>query len=126
MESDSDFEEFFGFSNSDIEEENDTEGENSDESDISVSTVNKDDLSDFSVSESEDEEEENVSTWGDSHEEVTVTPFESRSGPVSGVDEDGTAQEFFLLLFPDELIDLIVRETNLHARRCIAVKPDPK
>jgi hypothetical protein len=101
MSSDSDSEEFLGFTDSDIEGINNTEeGDSDDESDISVSTVNTADLSDFSLSESEDDEPEQVvNTWGYGREAVTVRQFESRSGPVSGVAEDGTAQDFFHLLF---------------------------
>ena len=33
---------------------------------------------------------------------------------------------FFSSLFPDELCDMIVEETNCYARQCIARKPDPK
>ncbi|XP_068719571.1 piggyBac transposable element-derived protein 4-like [Montipora capricornis] len=89
------------------------------ESDISVSSVATDDLSDLTDS---DEEE----TWNEGEHPVDVAPFTAATGPTSGVAEDGTAIDFFYLMFPEELIEQIVLETNRYARECIAVKPDPE
>lgn len=88
------------------------------ESDISVSSVSTEDLSDFE--EEEDEEE----TWNENPNPVEVSPFTEATGPTSGVAEDGTAIDFFYLMFPEELIEQIVAETNRYARECIATKPD--
>ena len=55
---------------------------------------------------------------------VNVLPFTTRVGAVSGVAEDDTAKDFFQLFIPDELLDMIVEETNRYARQCIARKPD--
>ena len=88
------------------------------ESDISVSSESD------SSSESESEEEpEHV--WTTDDLPVHVDDFVERTGPVSGVAEDGTALDFFLLLFRKELFTKIVEETNRIAEQCIRTKPDP-
>lgn len=88
------------------------------ESDISVSSVSTEDLSD--LEEEEDEEE----TWNENPNPVEVSPFTETSCPTSGVAEDGTVISFFYLMFPEELIEQIVAETNRYAQECIATKPD--
>ena len=88
------------------------------ESDISVSSVSTDDLSDF------EEEDDDEGTWNENINPVEVSPFTEATGPTSGVAEDGTAIDFFYLMFPEELIEQIVAETNRYARECIAMKPD--
>ena len=75
------------------------------ESDISVSSVATEDLSD--VTDIEEEEE----FWNENEDPVNVVPFTARPGPMSGVAEDGTAEE---------LIERIVSETNHYAWECIA------
>jgi len=128
FDSDSDREDFEGFTNSDIEAlntGNNAEEDEDSESDISISTVNTEDLSDFSVSDVPDVDEVDVQ-WNSRHEEVHVDRFRADSGPVSGVAEDGTAIDFFNLIFTEDLFEHIVEETNRYARQCIAVKPDPK
>ena len=82
------------------------------ESDISVSSVSTDDLSDATYSEEEDEEEER---WNVNPDPVVVSPFAAATGPTSGVAEDGTAIDFFYLIFPEELIKHVVVETNRYA-----------
>ncbi|KAJ7369425.1 hypothetical protein OS493_039064 [Desmophyllum pertusum] len=69
------------------------DAESDDESDISVSTVNTEDLSELEFSDDDEE----VCEIGCSRDPapVNVTPFTSRSGAVSGVAEDGTAKDFF-------------------------------
>lgn len=79
------------------------------ESDISVSSVETDDLSDLTDSDSEEEE---VETWNTNEDPVAVLPFDVATGPTSGVAEDGTAIDFFHLMFPEELFEHIVVETN--------------
>lgn len=88
------------------------------ESDISVSSVATEDLS--GLSDSEEEEE----TWNANANPIEVSPFTAATGPTSGVAEDGTAIDFFYLMFPEELIEHIVVETNRYAQECIATNPD--
>lgn len=105
---------------SDSEVENTRENTKSDdESDISVSLVNTEDLSDL---EFLDDDEDGEIVWSRDPAPVNVTPFTSRSG----VAEDRTAKDFFRLFLSDELFNMIVEETNRYVRQCIAQKPDPK
>ena len=126
-ESDSEGEEFIGFDEEDrlavaASRQERLEGieERDSESDISVSSVATEDLSD--VTDSEEEEE----LWNENEDPVNVAPFTARAGPMSGVAEDGTAVDFFYLMFPEELIEHIVSETNRYAHECIATKLDPE
>ena len=100
------------------------EGENDSgsESDISVSTVNTEDLSDLSFSEDEDGDGE--VGWSRDPAPVNTIPFTSRTGAVSRIPEDGTAKDFFNLFVSDEVFEAFVEETNRYARQCIAHKPD--
>ena len=112
-----------GGSNSDESDFQD-EGENDSgsESDISVSSVNTEDLSDLSFSE--DEHGDSEVGWSRDPAPVNTTPFTSRTGAVSRIPEDGTAKDFFDLFVSDEVFEAFVEETNRYARQCIAHKPD--
>ena len=98
------------------------------ESDISVSSVGTDDLSDSADSEEEEEEEEDEEeeeeTWNVKEDAVDVSAFAAATGPTSGVAEDGTAIDFFYLMFPEELIEHVVTQTNCYVQECIATQPD--
>ena len=108
---------------SDLESESSSQiAESGYQSDISVSSVNTEDLTDLDFSE--DDEEDGEIGWSRDRASVNVTPFTARAGAVSGVAEDGTAKDFFQLFIADELCDMIVEETNRYARQCIARKPD--
>ena len=85
-----------------------------------MSTVATNDLSDQTDS---DEEEE---TWNDNENSVEVATFTAATGPTSDVAEDATVIDFFYLMFPRELIEHIILETNCYARASIATKPDPE
>ena len=93
------------------------------ESDISVSSVSTDDLSDATDSEEEDEEEER---WNVNPDPVVVSLFSAATDPTSGIAEDRTAIDFFYLIFPKELIEHVAVRTNHYAQECIATKPYPK
>lgn len=109
----------------DSEVENEQDYNDSDSgSNISVSSVNTEDLSDLSFSEDEDDRAEIGWSYDDSP--VNVTAFTSAIGATSTVPEDGTAKDFFCLFVSEELLENIVEETNRYARQCIATKPDPK
>ena len=68
--------------------------ESDSESDISVSSVATEDLSDFTDSEGEEIEE----TWNVNEDPIEVLPFSVATGPTSGVAENGTAKKFFTYL----------------------------
>ena len=76
------------------------EGENDSgsESNISVSTVNTEDLSDLSFSEDEDGDGE--VGWSHDPAPVNTTPFSSRTGAISKIPEDRTAKDFLTFLSP--------------------------
>ena len=94
--------------------------ESDSESDISdVSPVATADLSDFTDSEEEEE------TWNVDENPIRVLPFTEPTGSTSGVAEDGTAIDFFYLMFPEDLIEHIVTETNRYARECICCETRP-
>ena len=112
---------------SDIEDseiENEQDNNHSDSgSNISVSTVNTEDLSDLSFSEDEDDSAE--TGWSRDDSPLNVTAFTSATGATSTVPEDGTAKDFSLLV-SKELLENIVEETKRCARQCIVRKPEPK
>ena len=109
----------------DSEVENEQDYNDSDSgSDISVSSVNTEDLSDLSFSEDEDDHAE--IGWSRDDSPVNLTAYTSAIGATSTVPEDGTAKDFFCLFVSEELLENIVEETNRYARQCIARKPDPK
>ena len=126
-EGESEDEVFEGFPEEDIEaiaewrQRFEARNQSDSESDISVLSVETDDLSDLTDSDSEEEE---VETWNTNEDPVAVLPFDVATGPTSGVAEDGTAIDFFHLMFPEELFEHIVVETNCYAQECIATQPD--
>ena len=65
-------------------------------------------------------------TWNEDEHPVEVAPFTATTGPTLSVVEDGTAIDFFYLMFAEALIEQIVLEMNSYARECIAIKPDPE
>ena len=97
--------------------------ETDDESDISIFSVNTEDLSDLEFSE---DDKDGEIRWSRDPAPVNVTPFTSRSGAISRIAEDDTAKEFFQLFVTEELVDMVVEETNRYARQYITRKPDPK
>lgn len=52
--------------------------------------------------------------WNENPIPVEVSPFTEATGPTSGVAEDGTAIDFFYLMFLEELIEQIFTETAMH------------
>ena len=79
--------------------------------------------SDISFSESSDEESGEESddelpeddTWSRNLRNVHVNNFEKDTGPTNILPPEATADRFFYQLFPEDLIELIVNETNLNA-----------
>ena len=68
--------------------------ESDSESDISVSSVATEVLSDFTDSKGEEIEE----TWNVNEDPIEVLPFSVATGPTSGVAENVTAKKFFTYL----------------------------
>ena len=88
---------------------------------IYVSTVNTEDLSDFRLTDSETEEEEEVQQWNSNRDDVEVNPFVENTGPVTDVPGTSSALDFFKLLFKDEDFNRIAQETNRYARQSLTV-----
>ena len=120
FQSDSKEEEFLGFDQAEISRINRNLLDN--ESDISVSTVNTEDLSDIDSTNSEIEEEDEQ--WNTNPAPVQVNAFVENTGPVT--DATGfSAFDFFKLLFREENFDRIAEETNHYARQLNATTEDP-
>ncbi|XP_028852305.1 piggyBac transposable element-derived protein 4-like [Denticeps clupeoides] len=124
---------------SEEEEEEEEEGETEDEdADESYSAASSD--SDLDFSDLEDEEQPGLldaddvldedctspDFWGEPDQLVSVEAFGAACGPQHALGGDADALDYFRLLFPDSLFELMVEQTNRHAlyrqRRC--GKPD--
>ena len=104
--SDSEEEDFYGFTNEDLLQDS------SEESDISVDEGESSESEDES-SESEENDDSNV--WSDDLHEVVVQPFDKPTGPVNFLPAEASAIDSFLQVFPEDLLELIVAETNRNA-----------
>ena len=105
--------EFLGFTREDndrLRPENNQAA--SDESDISGGEFSEDDSS----SESEEDAEE-VDEWQRDLRNVNVAPFDRATGPTTFLPAEAGASDFVRLVFPDDLLDLIERETNRNAQQ---------
>lgn len=108
FDSDSEEEEFFGFSTNDI-----ARADVSGESDISADeSFTEDEESDSNSVESGGEED-----WSDDLDFVIVEDFNKPTGPTTVLPATATAGDFLNLVFPEDLIQLIVDETNRNARQ---------
>ena len=107
FDSDSEEEEFLGFTADDI-----PRADISGESDISA-----DERSDESSTEDEESDSSSVESggeeeWSDNLEFVIVEDFNKPTGPTTVLPATATAGDFLNLVFPEDLIQLIVDETN--------------
>ena len=118
FESESEEEESIGF----VQERESPRNTSDLESDITVSSVNTEDLSDFSVSNSESGEEGDEE-WNSNPDPVVVTPFEANTGPVSDL-TGYSAYDCFKLMFKEENFHRIAEETKRYARQSMETKPD--
>ena len=63
--------------------------------------------------------------WTKTLTALNVLPFSVHSPePTNILPVNGQENDFFQLIFPDELYEHLVQETNLYAQQEIAVKPD--
>ena len=121
MESDSEENEFPGFETEEAERARVLRNQlSSDESDISAVS------SDSDSSESDGEEEIVEDVWSTDDSPVRVRDFTQCSGATSRVPEDGTALDFFQLLFLSNFFEILVEETNRYATQSIRTKPDAR
>ena len=109
----SDDEEFLGFRAEDIPlrgEENDANA--SGESDFSLSEASEDESSEESEDEDADED-----SWSQNLQNVLVNNFEKDTGLSNILPPEAKADSFLYQMFPEDLIDLIVNETNRNAEQ---------
>ena len=83
-----------------------------------------------SASESESSSQSNSKEEIEQHRTTDNSPdhvdkFVKPTGPTFRVPEDGTALDFFLLLWPEDLFEKIIEETNCNNEQRIQMKPDP-
>lgn len=151
MESSSDDEDFLGFTRADLSEYDSDSGS---ESDISVSESDSSDedtpLEDLlPLTEVRSRVQEHGSgdytalpttstgsvsrissstpaAWDSSFTPVSVAEFTQPTGPTNILGVDKTEVDFFSLLFPEDVFDLLTDQTNLYAHQCQTRKPDPK
>ena len=119
FDSDSEEEEFIGFTVEPGFERNNPESE----SDVSVLSVNTEDLSDLDLSDQESGKEDKQE-WNKDPGPVVVNPFVPNTGRVRDVQGYSTLN-FFNLMFKDSNFDRIAEETNRYARQAMETKPDP-
>lgn len=113
FDSTDDEEEFLGFREEDIPVSVDENDEDlSGDSDISFS-----ESSDEESGEESDDELPDDDTWSHNLRNVHVNNFEKDTGPTNILPPEATADRFFYQLFPEDLIELIVNETNLNAEQ---------
>ena len=104
--------EFYGFTAEELPER---PGDTSGESDISLDedTI----ASEGGSSDSGEELEEEESAWTREVQEIDIASFEENVGPTKILPEAASCLDFFQIVFPEELIDLIVAETNRNAQQ---------
>ena len=115
--------EFLGFDAVNLGSTSRTTVDNDNQSDISVSSVDTSDLSDFSDVEQPVDTPPN---WKREKTPITVCDFEETVGPTSTLTADKNELDFLDLLFPPMLYALLATETNRYAKQCQekARKPD--
>ena len=120
IESDSEENEFPGFETEKVERARLLRNQlSSVESDISA-------VSSDSDSSDSDREELVEDVWSTNHSLVQVRDFTERTGAISQIPEDGTALDFFQLLFPENLFEILLEETNRFAVQSFRTKPDAR
>ena len=106
-----DEEEFFGFTREDLRGE-ESNSNASGESDFSLSEASEQESSE----ESEDENAED-DVWSRNLRNTLVNNFEKDTGPSNILTPEEKADSFLYQMFPEDLIDLIVNETNRNAEQ---------
>ena len=112
FDSDSEEEEFFGFSTDDI-----ARADISGESDISADERSDESSTEDKESDSSSAESGGEEDWSDNLEFVIVEDFNKPTGPTTVLPATATSGDFLNLVFPEDLIQLIVDETNRNARQ---------
>ena len=110
-------EEFWGFTNEEPRVN----------SDIDVNKISSEDGQADDESNADSEEEGVELEWTKVLTSVEIEPFtEASPGPVTILNGDAKEIDFFALMFPNEIFEILARETNRYAQRKIATKPDSR
>ena len=102
-------------------------------SDISVSSEGTVDLTDFDSLSAPDNNngdvdvhvDDNNNTFSNVLKPVVLQPFTQKIGTNHALDDTAIELDYFCLLFTDDMLEMIVVQTNLYAHQSIAIKPDP-
>ena len=100
-------------------------------SDISVSSEGTVDLTDFDSLSAPDNGDvdvhvdDNNNTFSNVLKPVVLQPFTQEIGTNHALDDTAIELDYFCLLFTDDMLEMIVVQTNLYAHQSIAIKPDP-
>lgn len=93
-------------------------------SDIEVQEVDSDEEAEEDVHESDNEDVadviDNEIAWSNTLTNFSISQFNSQPGIKVGTKEEPGSDFSFNLIFGDEMVDLIVRETNRYARQKLA------
>lgn len=92
-------------------------------SDISVSPVSTPDLSPVNSSSESDSDDKDLA-WRPNLRKPNNKPFTEAVGATFELRPRKNKLDFFLKFFPEELFELLVRETNSYAARVIETNPD--
>ena len=119
--SDSD-EEFTGFNAEDVRIESSYIPDSDPDSDITVSSVHSDDISDLGEESGESGSDEiGEAEWTQNFGEINVDNFTEESGPKLPDDSDTTMAQpldYFELLFEQDMFEQIATNTNHYAQYC--------
>lgn len=115
-------EEYHDIFGSSDEENGDVDAEGSD---IDVPEVDSDEEAEEDVQESDNEDNAadaigEETAWSNELADFVISQFNGQPGIKVEVPEEPRSDFFFNLIFGDEMIDLIVRETNRYARQKLA------
>lgn len=92
-------------------------------SDMSVSPVSTPDLSPVNSSSESDSDDKDLA-WRPNLRKPNNKPFTEAVGATFELRPRKNELDFFLKFFPEELFELLVRETNSYAARVKETKPD--
>lgn len=97
--------------------------DDSDESDIDMGGLESSSESGSKDESSEDKGDDEEITWSQDFRGLMFQEFSGTPGIKDAVPNEPKAEFFFSLLFGDQTLDLIVRETNRYARQKLINKP---
>ena len=64
------------------------------------------------------------SVWSEEASDILVLDYEEDPGPRHNLGAGASQLDFFWLMFPYEILTILVEETNRYARQCMAARPN--